>query len=76
MRVELCSSGVFCGQTGGHYLLLVAPSFGFETRGDWGELKVLSGSRVGCKLFHPLPVTFDSLYTLKFLGNQQQLTPS
>ena len=46
MRVELRSSGVFCGQTGGHYLLLVAPSFGFETRGDWGELKVLSGSRV------------------------------
>ena len=36
---------VFCSQTSAHYLLLVAAIFDFETRGDLGELKVLSGSR-------------------------------
>ena len=37
--------GVVCSQTTAHCLLLVAAIFDFETRGDLGVLKVLSGSR-------------------------------
>jgi len=72
--VSLCPQWIFrliCefgSQTSAHYLLLVAAIFDFETRGDWGELKVLSGSRGWVKVLPPSPCHLWLTLHLKVFG--------